>query len=91
MRGPLIGPLRIAGVMIAERDYPRCMTANPSTTTNEDGAHLEASDTRYEAALAEWREWDRRAVESQSCDVAVAALRSLEALRALERRRGRRG
>jgi len=42
------------------------------------------ADLEYEAALAEYRQWDRRAAESQSCDVAVAAQRSLEALRALE-------
>jgi hypothetical protein len=47
------------------------------------------ADLEYEAALAEYRRWDRRAAESQSCDIAVAAQRSLETLRALEARRER--
>ena len=47
-------------------------------------------DAEYEAAVAEWREWDRRATEAQSCEIAVAAQRSLERVRALEARRERR-
>jgi hypothetical protein len=49
------------------------------------------TDLEYEAALAEYRRWDRRAAESQSCDIAVAAQRSLERVRALEGRRARSG
>lgn len=45
-------------------------------------------DAAYASAVAEWQEWDRRAAEAQSCDIAIAAQRSLEAVRALERRRG---
>jgi len=50
----------------------------------ENGADL---DAEYEAALTEYRTWDRRAAESQSCDIAVAAQRSLERLRQLEAER----
>jgi len=52
----------------------------------QGGADLERA---YATALAEWRAWDHRASEAQRCDVAVAAQRSLEALRALEVLRNR--
>jgi hypothetical protein len=47
-------------------------------------------DVAYASALAEWREWDRRAVEAQSCDIAIAAQRSLEEMLRLEAQRARR-
>jgi hypothetical protein len=46
-------------------------------------------DAEYEAALAEYREWDRRAVAAMSCDIATAAQISLDKLRAIEARRER--
>jgi len=82
MRGGL--PRGIAGVMIAERGYPRSMATSTEPTRDGDGL-----DAAYAAAVVEWREWDRRAVEAQSCDVAIAAQRSLEVVRRLERRRER--
>ena len=58
-----------------------------SDERTSEGKDLEARYVaQYQAALAEWRVWDARAVEAMSCDVAVAAQRSLEELRGLEGR-----
>lgn len=59
-----------------------------STTDANDATDRRAQlDAEYQVALAEYREWDRRAVEAMSCDIATAAQISLDRLRSLERRR----
>lgn len=65
--------------MITNRGYPRWIAASTDQRDRRDD--LEAA---YASAVATWREWDRRTVEAQSCDVAVAAQRSLEVVRRLE-------
>lgn len=65
------------------------VTSDEATGEGADLEGLPGLEARYEAALVEWRAWDRRAVEAQSCDVAAAAQRSLDELRRLERRLAR--
>ncbi len=58
-------------------------------SSNRPSEGRDALDAEYAAALAEYREWDRRAVEAMSCDIATAAQASLERLRAIEARHAR--